>query len=187
MLGQLHVQHPVSRPSTQQQQQQQRQPPPDADPQAAAALQPAQHPQQDGQPQRPVWQLRRVDTLPALMQVATPQPRDGDAAADESQQEGAPQQQQQQQAGPAGSEQQADEYRGPKLRYGMQVSSRAELEAAVLAHWSATAGDRVPSTDKQESLVLPGLAGARSGQVVGQCWSGSRRSCELGCYLEHMR
>lgn len=167
-LGQLHAQHPLSRLSTQQQQQKQpqqqqqqteQQQQLDAEPKLGAAHQQAQRQPQDGQPQRPDWQLRRVDTLPALLQLAMPQPKRGEVQ-ETLPQEGDPQQQQ---AAAAGGEQPADEYRGPKLRYGRQVSSRAELEAAVLAHWSATAGDRIPGTDKHESLALPGLAGERPG------------------------
>lgn len=164
VLGQLHVQHTVSRQPTQQQQQHQhqheeQQQQPDG-PQLAAARHEAQREQQDGQPQQREWQLHRIDTLSTLLQLATPQPKRGEAAADQQRQEGSAEQQQQ-----------ADvEYCGPKLRYGMQVSSRAELEAAVLAHWTATDGDRIPGTDKQESVALPGLAGAacRAG-LVAQC------------------
>ena len=146
----------------QQEQQQEQQPPQLQQPQQAGPEPPQlQQPQQarpEPPPLRP-WQARKTETLAELLARASPRLRSSPASVGIA---GEVQGDVEEQAEPA-----QQEYRGPKSRYGVPVSSLAELEAAIMAHWQQTQGDRVPGTDRRESLQVEGLAGECRSRGVG--------------------
>lgn len=88
--------------------------------------------------------MRRRETLASLLERAHP------PAAPAIHTTTAEQQQQ-----PAPDE----EWQGPPTRYGVRVRSRAELQAAVLGFWTRTSGHKIPGSDREESLLVEGLAG----------------------------
>ena len=74
---------------------------------------------------------------------------------------------------PGEAEQAEGECQECSQQYGAPMAARQQLQAAVLQHWAATAGDKVPGSDYQHSVALPGLAG----EWERALWAGGEAVC----------